>query len=481
LGFAENRRKFDSLCRQATAAQERDARVDIARKAIHFAVDHPTGYYSSDVLESIFLEIAGELATGIPEKANEGTILHVMTASYATGGHTRVAERWMELDSTRRHSLLFTHEEQHQVPTRLLNAVEKGGGTVTKLPDADDYMAKAAKLRALASGYEFVVLHVHMFDVIPLIAFGTEDFTRPVIFFNHADGLFSVGVSIADRFVDIDNHSARRSKQNRGIPDPFLLPIPMDVSKIKAEGTNDILRTLHLPPGRTIVATAGHPDKYIPYKKWNFSRLARGILENRERILLAIGPSAQSPHWHRMLKAFRGRVFTTGLIPYSDFKACLSISDIVIDSFPLSGGAAMVDAVNLGKPVLSLCTPDGQNEFIRNSPAYCASKAELFAKLDLLLSSSHERQKHVDAVMECLVATNSVSVWKERLEELYGGLAAQRHKLRKFRAAPNSRPTDIEIYLNRSNRINYWKFLWLDRVSAMTHQLFYRIRRKIAS
>lgn len=457
MSFSKNRKLFDAMCARAVAEQNRDARIELTKKAIRFAVANPTGYYSSDVLEGILLEVAQDIDAPMSASPRQGTVLHVMTECYFHGGHTRVVERWMELDRARQHSLVFTAKENQKIPSRLMSAVEKAGGTITRLADSDSYLKKAADLRTLASEFQFVVLHVHMFDIIPLLAFGTERFQRPVVLFNHADFLFSVGVSVADRFVDVSNSAAGTTIRNRGVADPYVLPIPMDIDNAAAQDSIGVLRRLVLPRDKKIVLTAGHAHKYTPYKTWSFAPLAAGILEKEDRVLLGVGPSDHNPYWRKISRRYKGRVFGTGPVPYGDFKACLCIADIVVDSHPMSGGTAMVDAVKLGKPVVSLHSPDGQMDFTRNSPAYCASKEELFAKVDVLLSDAAERERHVAQVAKRLEETHSVDIWKKKVEQLYADLDETVHKLRRFASVPNSQPTDLEVYLNRYNQRSWYQ------------------------
>ena len=52
-----------------------------------------------------------------------------------------------------------------------------------------------------------VILHVHMYDVLPILAFANGDFNRPVMFYNHADHLFWLGASISDLVVNFRSSS----------------------------------------------------------------------------------------------------------------------------------------------------------------------------------------------------------------------------------------------------------------------------------
>ena len=49
--------------------------------------------------------------------------------------------------------------------------------------------AKINQIRKIASGFEKIILHIHSDDLVTFIAFATNDFKRPVLFFNHLDHL----------------------------------------------------------------------------------------------------------------------------------------------------------------------------------------------------------------------------------------------------------------------------------------------------
>lgn len=52
-------------------------------------------------------------------------------------------------------------------------------------------------------GYEYIILHTHMEDAIAVVAFGTEDFMHPILFYNHTSYLFWIGKSITDLLLDL--------------------------------------------------------------------------------------------------------------------------------------------------------------------------------------------------------------------------------------------------------------------------------------
>ena len=72
-------------------------KLEIAQEALLYATKSNTGYFTSSVLESFFIEYANQIDIdnyNIEHKPN--SFLHVLTQGYNIGGHTRVVERWID-------------------------------------------------------------------------------------------------------------------------------------------------------------------------------------------------------------------------------------------------------------------------------------------------------------------------------------------------------------------------------------------------
>lgn len=135
------------------------------------------GIYSCSFLENYYLDIAAALKIELPNEYRCKSILHVMTESYNTGGHTRVVERWIDISpSDEVHSVLLTKQNKENVPLFLEKVVQEKKGEIIDFPKELSNIEKAGKIRQIASKYEKIVLHIHMDDEIPLIAFGTKEF-----------------------------------------------------------------------------------------------------------------------------------------------------------------------------------------------------------------------------------------------------------------------------------------------------------------
>ena len=73
-------------------------------------------------------------------------------------------------------------------------------------------------------------MHTHPHDPSALIAFGTPDFKRPIILFNHADHIFWLGLSVADYVADLNSGGNKITSINRGAKNSFILSVKLNIS-----------------------------------------------------------------------------------------------------------------------------------------------------------------------------------------------------------------------------------------------------------
>ena len=153
-----------------------------------------------------------------------------MTTSCKVGGHTRVVEKWINLAPCyQKHSVALLDQEG-EIPQKLKDNIKNKNGELYIFNKDDDIFQKAIKLRELASKFEYVVLNIHMDDPTALVAFGSEEFSRPILFFNHADHLFWVGKSISDIILDFRTIKSI-TKTRRNIENPYFLGIPPETEE----------------------------------------------------------------------------------------------------------------------------------------------------------------------------------------------------------------------------------------------------------
>ena len=101
--------------------------------------------------------------------------LHVMTAAYERGGHTRVVARWIDICAehapAERHSVLISMQDDDvPVPEWLGQSANRTGGEVIKLPQGLPWLQAAAVIRSKSMESDVIVLHHHPNDPLPNLA-----------------------------------------------------------------------------------------------------------------------------------------------------------------------------------------------------------------------------------------------------------------------------------------------------------------------
>lgn len=428
---------FEQMVQKAVKARTLEERMELAQMAVDFAEYHPTGYYASPELEGIFLETAATLPD-VECKPEHGTVLHVLTKAYPRGGHTRVAQRWMDLsEAEEKHFVVLLHQEDVAVPDWLEATAKKHKGQLIRF-DESDMLKRAKLLRELASTFERIVLHIHPDDPAALIAFGVESFTTPIIFFNHADHLFWLGVSIADMVADLrfDHFSYTRRDVARsytlGIPcAPFELNTTFDKAAIRRE--------LGISEDAYVLVTTGSEFKYMPIGGNSLcNQLVEITHKEPKAICYAIGPSMTNREWQWAHEASGGKIYPLGVVSDKElYKKYLQAADLYVGSYPYGGYTAMMDAVQCGLPFVQMMPTRQEKTMLLLQPDVDQSKNLCYTTKDLvkrILSAIHDKVKY-DEILETsmLWAKDLMNQqhWQDRLYELYAA-CPKNHAIHEF-------------------------------------------------
>ena len=434
LRTARNRKVFRRLERFVAEAGDLARQAEFARIATAFARQSGCGYFSSPTIEDAFLRRAGSIRCPLRPSCEPGTVLMVMSEAYFWGGHTRAVERWIEADRSRRHSVIVTRQGKDvEFPARLRAAVAKSGGTVEVLSVADDLAARAARLREVSSAFEFVVLHVHPDDPLPILAYGTPDFRRPVGLYNHLDYSFWLGASVADGIGELRTWGAALTRERRGLENSTVLGIPGDAPGLVLPDRMVARERLGLPADAKVVMTTGAVYKYRPMPGRDFLDLATLLLKaSPKNLVVGIGMTFDDfPTWKAASRRFGGRLRVLGKLPHDKFMDALAAADVVIDSWPVPGFTALADAVQCGCPVLTCPTPGGLMDWMRGSAAECATPDELVRRVREILDDPSAGVTLLKDVTPRLEASRSPAGFMQRVEAFYAKLAGG-HSVRAF-------------------------------------------------
>ena len=425
-----NKKEFDELIRIVNDTNINfDKRLKTAVAALKVATYQSTGYFYSNDLERFFINIAQ--TNDIEKYSSEfcpKTILHVLTQAYKAGGHTRVAERWVEnLTPEYKSSVVLINQEKKEIPPLLIENVQKSNGNFIKLK-SQSIIDKGLELRKLAMNYEYIVLHTHMEDPVATIAFGTQKFMRPILFFNHADHLFWIGRTIADVVLELKSNSISRNYRN--ITDSIKCPIP--ASKKITSQLNQANILYSSSKDEQIILTSGSAFKYTPI-------CAESIFDTFDRILWAcpkakmivIGVTPKDKNWQHLIQKYKDRISLLGGLPFAEYQNWISKANVVLDSYPMGGGTALTDAINCGVPFVSLDNVLKQIDPVINSIGFCRTKEEFIEKTLKILAEPDYRQKVLANERACFEKENSPELWLTTVKQILKN-TPKVHRLRDY-------------------------------------------------
>jgi hypothetical protein len=333
-------------------------------QAACFATEHHSGLYFSAPLEKILLRCANVLndlfhptVANLSEKSQPNTkrhVLHVLTEGYETGGHTRLMARWCERDTASVHSVIALVPLFRKVtPEWVAETAKKTGGWYCSLHDSPLGLCGRAKiLRDIAYSWaDVVVLHTHQFDPIATMAFGIEG-GPPVIFLNHADHTFWLGVSVADIVANLRSAGQQITLKRRGTRRNKLLSIPM-VSLSNPKYTQEEAKCkLGINKDTIVLLSIGSSYKYASSGAWNFEGTILNIVKKYDNIVaFIVGPNDRG-NWNELKNETGNRIKAVGV--QNDLEIFYRAADIYLDSFCMSSLTASLEAGLRGIPIVSL-------------------------------------------------------------------------------------------------------------------------------
>ena len=438
-----NRKRLCRLFDKVGAVRNERQKVTMAMHIAEFACSTGHGIWSSPVLERVFIDAAQKIVAPVGSSYNPSTCLFVSTMLLQYGGLERVMERWVETDPAWKYSLVLTKQERTEVPRRIAKAIDASGGEVLDLAASDEY-AKAAALRTMASNYECIVLMAYEEDPVPLLAFGTTDFARPVGLYNQCDHHFWMNVGVADLVGDLRIWGQNISLRNRGVRDSMIVPVPSEVRSITKLPKAIARKRLGLLAGKKIVLSVARHMKFHSIAGMSFLDLAIPLLEaDSDIIILLIGPTVDTvPEFKPVCRRFGERFRLEGYVPHDKLYDYYFAADLVLDSYPTGGITASEDAIACGCPLVSRSSTI---DFISESKAYCKTDEDLIAYSLKLLASSEERQENVKSAMKGIERFSSPPVFIEKRDAFMASLRQKKHVVKDF----HSQPTDYikEDYL----------------------------------
>lgn len=409
--------------------------VVAARVAADFASTNHTGMYVSPELEGL-LQRAGRELSRRPRKRAAPTqhrragmhVLHVLTAAYDIGGHTRLLWRWIERDPGRTHSVVFTHQRNLTPPHPLRRSVEHSGGHLYRL-DArpSGLLEKAGRLADLARHVDLVVLHTHPYDVIPLLAFAPDDDSGttdvPVVLLNQADHVFWLSRSVSRLVIDFRHSGSKLGASRRGVPaaNTALLPLPLQLPQ-RTLSRAEAKARLGLAEHEKVIFSVALPYKYTALGELDFAHIFGEFAGIHDVTVLVVGPERDA-RWGLAEDTSGGRVRALGR--RADLSLFHQAADVYVDSFPFGSATSLLEAGSYGVPVLTFNPVAGAGVMTLDDPALPSediTRTSLSSYQDRLAELLENESVRLHAGRETaarIASAHTGEAWLAQLDEMY--------------------------------------------------------------
>lgn len=446
--LARNRLQYQRLVDLVAdhPAEDGEGALRRAMVAATFAWHAPTGLLGDTRLERLVVAaVRGSGDVTVDGGRSAGRVLHVLSEAYSIGGHSRLAWTWMTRDGRRSDVALTNHEGP--VPEQLLSPVTASGGHLTDLrAHHPTLLARATALRALIDEADLVVLHVHPYDVIALAAINLPGPRPPVIFENHADHCFWLGLTSSEVVSHFRPFGERLSVDLRGVsPDRCAqLPLPVDALSSSVQGSG-LRHNLGIRADAVVAVTVAATNKISALcGSPGMDRLLDAVLSRNAKLVVILVGTPPVGVWGRLAERFPGRLLPVGSV--LDPAPYYAAADLYLESYPTRSGTSVLEAATLGLPVVALTdVPDDDLLSVYQAPSASlldqptATTPERFTRMVRdLVADPGLRARRGEEVRTAVTAAHGVEGWSSGLEALYA------HARRSTAVAPDEAGEPVE-------------------------------------
>lgn len=458
LTLDAHRRSYTTLVRTAGRHLERgrlEAAAAWSQIAAHYAWMNHTGLFADPMLERLLGAIGARppQVAAARRRTPPREVLHVVTQCYGTGGSTQAIACWIEQDSARRHRVCITRQRGGPPPDKIVVPLETPEDLVRLDIERGGLIERAARLRALAAKADVVVLHVHPYDVVPVIAFAGAGEHPPVIYVDHCDHVFWLGASIASVVMHMRDSGRRLAAARRGLDPGRSAVVPRPLRPAGRTLDRDAAkRSLGIDPEAVLLVTAADGTKYRPVGSPSFLDLVGPALGRHPGALLhAAGPSPDDA-WRAASDRTDGRIRALGTLP--DVRRLQEAADIYVDSFPFSSLTSLLEAGSLGVPAITYrghpedCAVLGADTRGVDQHMVCPSDPSAFAaELGRLIDDPGYRHELGERTERAIRDSHTGKGWLAGVEELYAFAAERARPAGVDAVAPGAERLDVLVDL----------------------------------
>ncbi|POD95601.1 hypothetical protein BV924_14835 [Pectobacterium odoriferum] len=301
--------------------------------------------YPSEIISKIF-EINNQ-----PNKEE----LFIISEPYLTGGHTRLMERLSSFIEYTPDLVISRKSSDTSLDRMKLFFNEVFLYTEENIKNDIDRIFEIAKKIYC---YQKIILNIHPDDIHVVIACSIVKKIRKdikIFFVNHADHLFSYGVSVSDVWFEISSFGKRIDALRELSSCKSFLGIPLDSRLLN----DDFIYSSDTIKDGDVFFTSGSSYKFNGTNGISFKSIISYVMSTYPNSEIhVVGCDIIKNHWWVIEKLkFKNRLKLISKIPYDEYLSITNKSTVYIDSHPIPGGTAFIEQFFSNKKCVGLTSP----------------------------------------------------------------------------------------------------------------------------
>lgn len=436
---------------QFVAQNELDPALHIAACLSTYAYLNFTSFYCSYRLEKLVQTIGAKVMQPATPSTNAGSekrrILHVASELYELGGHTPLLLKWIQRDVDSEHHIFLTRQTAATIPSKIFAQHGVDQSVICRINNGESLVETAQQLLQAAGQYDFLVLHIHPDDIVPLLAFANTK-PVPVYFLNHADHCFWLGASIIDGLIQLREPSIALDKKRRGIEVPqFVLTIPVNAPVVPPDvNKQEVLVKYGITTQQPFVLlTTSTESKFKPLLGYNYFESVIPVLnQNPDGVLIIVGIANDK---ELAIQYKHPQIKYVGYLSPHELAGIEDIVDIYLETFPNSSFTALLQVLMKGKPVHFMFSPPALFKLFSNAEYYPANQQEWRKQLNERIQNPQILKAYAHILAQKVKGAYSLDAWHTALKTFYAYADANKT------VTPLKYQTDVASWTDTSDLI----------------------------